>query len=44
VLKLDPDNHYALVNIEKLHEDQHQWQEAYEVRRVLGHQSLAGGA
>jgi len=41
VLKLDPDNHYALVNIEKLHEDQHQWQEAYDVRRALGHQ---GGA
>jgi lipopolysaccharide assembly protein B len=35
VLKLDPDNQYALVNIEKLHEDQHQWQEAYEVRRSL---------
>jgi lipopolysaccharide biosynthesis regulator YciM len=41
VLKLDPDNHYALVNIEKLHEDQHQWQEAYEVRRSLGSQSGA---
>ena len=36
VLKLDPENHYALVNIEKLHEDQHQWQEAYDVRRSLG--------
>jgi lipopolysaccharide assembly protein B len=41
VLKLDPANHYALVNIEKLHEDQHQWQEAYEVRRSLGSQSGA---
>jgi len=41
VLRLDPDNHYALLNIEKLHEDQHQWQEAYEVRRSLGNQ--AGG-
>jgi len=41
VLKLDPDNQYALVNIEKLHEDQHQWQEAYEVRRSLESQ---GGA
>ena len=41
VLKLDPDNQYALVNIEKLHEDQHQWQEAYEVRRSLGTQSGA---
>jgi lipopolysaccharide biosynthesis regulator YciM len=36
VLKLDPTNQYALLNIEKLHEDQHQWQEAYEVRRSLG--------
>jgi len=36
VLKLDSDNQYALVNIEKLHEDQHQWQEAYDVRRSLG--------
>ena len=41
VIKLDPKNHYALLNIEKLHEDQHQWQEAYEVRRSLGNQ---GGA
>jgi lipopolysaccharide biosynthesis regulator YciM len=38
VLRLDPDNQYALLNIEKLHEDQHQWQEAYEVRRSLGNQ------
>ena len=41
VLRLDPGNQYALLNIEKLHEDQHQWQEAYEVRRSLGNQ--AGG-
>jgi lipopolysaccharide biosynthesis regulator YciM len=38
VLRLDPDNQYALLNIEKLHEDQHQWQEAYDVRRSLGNQ------
>ena len=43
VLKLDPANYYALVNIEKLHEDQHQWQEAYEVRRSLGSQRGAEG-
>jgi lipopolysaccharide biosynthesis regulator YciM len=43
VLKLDPENHYALVNIEKLHEDQHQWQEAYDVRRSLGRQSGGDG-
>ena len=30
-----------LLNIEKLHEDQHQWQEAYEVRRTLGSQAGA---
>jgi lipopolysaccharide assembly protein B len=36
VIRLDPHNQYALLNIEKLHEDQHQWQEAYEVRRSIG--------
>ena len=41
VIKLDPNNQYALLNIEKLHEDQHQWQEAYEVRRSLGSQAGA---
>jgi len=41
VIKLDPKNQYALLNIEKLHEDQHQWQEAYEVRRSLGTQAGA---
>ena len=35
VLKLDPDNRYALSNLEKLHEDQHQWTEAYAVRQKL---------
>jgi len=32
VLKLDPQNRYALSNLEKLHEEQHQWQEAHTVR------------
>ena len=41
VIRIDPNNQYALLNIEKLHEDQHQWQEAYDVRRALGSQ---GGA
>ena len=41
VIRLDPNNQYALLNIEKLHEDQHQWQEAYEVRRSLGNQAGA---
>jgi lipopolysaccharide biosynthesis regulator YciM len=40
VLKLDPDNEAALVNLEKLQEDQHQWQEAYVTRRRLA--QLAG--
>ena len=35
VLKLDPDNRYALSNLEKLHEDQHQWREAYAMRQRL---------
>jgi lipopolysaccharide biosynthesis regulator YciM len=35
VLKLDPDNRYALSNLEKLHEDQHQWQQAYAARQKL---------
>jgi lipopolysaccharide biosynthesis regulator YciM len=35
VLKLDPDNEAALLNLEKLQEDQHQWQEAYVTRRRL---------
>jgi lipopolysaccharide biosynthesis regulator YciM len=35
VLRLDPENEYALVNLEKLHEEQHQWQEAYAVRQRL---------
>jgi lipopolysaccharide assembly protein B len=35
VLKLDSDNEAALINLEKLQEDQHQWQEAYVTRRRL---------
>jgi len=35
VLKLDPQNEAALVNLEKLQEDQHQWQEAYVTRQRL---------
>ncbi len=30
VLRLDPENEYALLNLEKLHEEQHQWPEAYD--------------
>src|SRR5215208_2053862 len=39
VLRLDPDNEYALSNLEKLYEEQHQWREAYATR-----QKLADGA
>lgn len=35
VLRLDPRNPHALVNLEKLHADQHQWLEAYTIRRSL---------
>ncbi len=35
VLRLDPDNQYALVYLEKLHEEQHQWNDAYRIRRQL---------
>jgi lipopolysaccharide assembly protein B len=35
VLRLDPENVYALSNLEKLHEEQHQWREAYQVRQRL---------
>jgi lipopolysaccharide biosynthesis regulator YciM len=35
VLRLDPDNRYALSNLEKLYEEQHQWHEAYATRRKL---------
>src|SRR5579862_3873573 len=35
VLKLDPSNEAALENLEKLQEDQHQWQEAYVTRQRL---------
>jgi len=35
VLRLDPKNEYALVNVQKLHEDQHQWSEAFDTRQRL---------
>lgn len=35
VLRLDPQNPYALVNLEKLHEEQHQWREARDIRQRL---------
>lgn len=35
VLRLDPGNAYALGNLEKLYEEQHQWEEAYGARQTL---------
>jgi lipopolysaccharide assembly protein B len=35
VLRLDPKNRHALVQLEKLYEEQRQWAEAYDVRRQL---------
>ena len=43
VLKLDPDNRYALSNLEKLYEDQHQWDEAYAMRQQLAARCRAAG-
>jgi len=42
VLKLDPANRYALSNLEKLYEDQHQWDQAYTARQKLA-ELAAGG-
>jgi lipopolysaccharide biosynthesis regulator YciM len=35
VLRIDPENQQALLNLEKLHEDQQQWQAAYDARERL---------
>jgi lipopolysaccharide biosynthesis regulator YciM len=35
VLRLDPNNQYALLYLQKLHEEQHQWDEAFRIRRQL---------
>jgi lipopolysaccharide biosynthesis regulator YciM len=40
VLRLDPKNEHALLNLQKLHEEQHQWSEAYDTRQRLA--SLSG--
>ncbi len=40
VLRLDPKNEHALLNLQKLHEEQHQWTEAYDTRQRLAR--LAG--
>jgi lipopolysaccharide biosynthesis regulator YciM len=35
VLRLDPKNQYALLYLQKLHEEQHQWDEAVKIRQQL---------
>ena len=35
VVRLDPQNRYALVNLQKLYEDQHQWADAIAVREQI---------
>jgi lipopolysaccharide biosynthesis regulator YciM len=40
VLRLDPENRYALSNLEKLYEDQHQWEQAYSARQKLATLSI----
>jgi lipopolysaccharide biosynthesis regulator YciM len=35
VLRLDPKNEYALVNLQKLQEEQHAWTDAYDTRQRL---------
>jgi lipopolysaccharide biosynthesis regulator YciM len=42
VLRLDNDNEYALINLEKIYEEQHQWHEAYRVRSRLARSGGAG--
>ena len=44
VLRLDPDNRYALSNLEKLHEEQHQWTEAYAMRQQLAARDTPDGS
>jgi lipopolysaccharide assembly protein B len=42
VLRLDPGNPYALANLEKIHEEQHQWAQAYAARKELASGDAAG--
>jgi lipopolysaccharide biosynthesis regulator YciM len=42
VLRLDATNQYALVNLEKLYEEQHQWQEAHRTREQLARVTETG--
>src|SRR5438309_9983054 len=44
VLRLDPKNEYALINLQKRHEEQHQWTEAYDTRQRLTQLTDTAGA
>ncbi len=35
VVRMDPDNQYALLYLQKLHEEQHQWADAHRIRKQL---------
>ena len=35
VLRMDPTNQYALLYLQKLHEEQHQWADAHRIRKQL---------
>jgi lipopolysaccharide biosynthesis regulator YciM len=41
VIRLDPGNRYAMSNLEKLYEEQHQWTEAYAMRQKLAGRDTA---
>ena len=43
VTRLDPGNQYALLNLEKIHEEQQQWQEAQVIRQRLADIASDGG-
>ncbi len=42
VTRLDPGNQYALLNLEKLHEEQQQWEEAHAIRQRLADSATDG--
>lgn len=42
VIELDPDNQYALLNLEKIHEEQQQWREARAIRQRITENAPAG--
>jgi lipopolysaccharide assembly protein B len=44
VLRLDPQNELALVHVQKLHEEQHQWLEAFDTRQRLAKLAAAESA